>query len=70
MDEGSLHLQLVGVNESIELPTANDLVAAGYDEEVIARLPVRHCKPDGTPYWHRYELLDLLELARREVRGE
>ncbi len=48
--------------------TAADLVALGYDADLVARLPVTHTGHDGGPCWHAAELPDLPAQAAREVR--
>jgi hypothetical protein len=46
--------------------SADDLIAEGYDEALIARLPVTHRGHDGRSCWHRDDLPDLLARAERE----
>jgi hypothetical protein len=48
--------------------TRDDLLAEGYDEALVARLPITHTGHDGLPCWHRDELPGLLAEAAREVR--
>jgi hypothetical protein len=48
--------------------TRDDLLAAGYDEALIARLPVTHTGHDAQPCWHRDDLPGLLAHAAMEVR--
>lgn len=47
--------------------TEDDLRENGIDPAVLARLPVRHVAPDGSPFWPADELPDLLTLADREA---
>ena len=54
--------------DPFDWPTADDLVSAGYDADIVERLPVVHRGHDGRPTWHHEALPDLIARIEREDR--